>query len=575
MLYDESKIYNETINRLIKEDYEDFDQLVMENYFGDIIDSNELTLIKTDNFFDAGNDYIFFTYNNRIIFDIDDVESITKSQNKNDNIEMYMIQVKNTNKLDSLIPNKFIEFTSNLINKQTPLHYNEEVNSKIIFFNKLVENYLFEAKFYLHYYYFSRAGKSKLEGAKDLNGRFETLKKNNELIDFIEKTTINIESIHDIINTIKKDKTFKYTFSQIEKSEAEVDENGNTTALISLIPIKSFYDFILNKKTEQINDKLFDSNIRDFKGRSKVNKNITESLENKKNINFWWLNNGITITAENVDASKHAKRIELTNPQIVNGLQTSYSIFQYFSNNKPQLNNETRSVFVKILKVDPTEEEKELEIIVATNSQNEIRDKDIHANDDVQKKIELFLQSKKKYYQRKDKYYTNRKFPRKDIIKLPDMAKYINTIYLKAPSNTRNNPGKLLCNPKYDLIFQTSNIAQNYSRYYNAYKIYEIITQYNKGKILFGEDEFDKANFIHHIVYIVLCRYFNNIDYTPQDIESINYKVINENNVDDAIKDIKNTIKNNNIPHTKILKSIKEQSFKKMIDKYLMENFTN
>jgi len=461
MKYDESRIYNSTVNRLIKEEYDDFDQLVMENYFGDIIDTKELSLIKTDNFFDAGNDYIFFTYNSRLILDIEDVETITKSQNKNDNIDMYMIQVKNTEKLDSLIPNKFIEFTSNLINKQTPKHYNEEVNSKILFFNDLIEKYLFDAKFYFHYYYFTRAGKSKIDGATDLKGRFETLEKSNNLIDFIDKTTINIESIHDIIKTIKKDKTFKYTFNQIEKSEAEVDDNGNTTAIISLIPIKSFYDFILNKENEQINDKLFESNIRDFKGRSKVNKNITESLGNRKSINFWWLNNGITITAENVDASKHAKRIEIINPQIVNGLQTSYSIFQYFSNNKEQLNDENRSLFVKILKVDPAEEEQELEIIVATNSQNEIRDKDIHANDDVQKKIELFLQGKKKYYQRKDKYYTNRKFPRKDIIKLPDMAKYINTIYLKSPSNTRNNPGKLLCNPKYDMIFQTSNANQN------------------------------------------------------------------------------------------------------------------
>lgn len=155
------------------------------------------------------------------------------------------------------------------------------------------------------------------------------------------------------------------------------------------------------------------------------------------------------------------------------------------------------------------------------------------------------------------------------------MAKYINTIYLKFPSNTRNNPGKLLCNTKYDMIFQTSNVNQNYSRYYNAYKIYEVITKYNKGKILFDKDEFDKSNFIHHIVYIVLCRFFNNINYTPTDIENLDYKNINEKNVIAAIEDIKKTIKANNIPHTKILKSIKEQSFKKMINTYLIENFNS
>ena len=85
------------------------------------------------------------------------------------------------------------------------------------------------------------------------------------------------------------------------------------------------------------------------------------------------------------------------------------------------------------MKVEQNNEDQELNIIVATNSQNEIRDKDIHANDTVQKNIEEYLKRYNKYYQRKDKYYTNRKIAKKDIIKLPEMAKYINTIFLKDP----------------------------------------------------------------------------------------------------------------------------------------------
>ena len=45
------------------------------------------------------------------------------------------------------------------------------------------------------------------------------------------------------------------------------------------------------------------------------------------------------------------------------------------------------------------------------------------------------------------------------------MAKYINTIFLKDPSYTRNNPGKLLSGTKYKTIFQIENLNQNYNRY--------------------------------------------------------------------------------------------------------------
>lgn len=163
------------------------------------------------------------------------------------------------------------------------------------------------------------------------------------------------------------------------------------------------------------------------------------------------------------------------------------------------------------MKVGKENDEQELEIIVATNSQNEIRDKDIKANDQVQKNIEEFLKTKGKYYQRKDKYYTNRNVSNKDIVKLADLAKYINTIYLKDPVGTRNNPGKLLKGSKYKSIFQIDDTSQNYDRYYSAVLIYEKIHEFSKGTFKIREENFEKSHFIHHIVYIVLSLVFKKI----------------------------------------------------------------
>lgn len=567
---DEKQLMNEALNtRLI--DYEDsFDKMIFENYFEEMVESTEMSRIKTDNYGDAGIDYIFFLFNRKLIFSLEDLEDI-KSEGKNNRIDIYCIQIKNSDRLDSNVPNKFIEFSENLVDGKKPDHYNEEVKENIDIFTNLVKKFVLKSKFYIHFYYFNRAGKKQLESASDLLGRFDTLKHLYDTVDFIEEVDIEILGVNDIVKTLRTGKNFEYVFKDIDKFEAEVDHNDESTnAVIALIPITQFYKFIC-LENGQINDKLFESNIRDYKGRSNVNKNIIKTLQGGNNLDFWWLNNGITITVEDIQESKTAKRIQIINPQIVNGLQTSYSIYNYYSAHIEDLENEKRKLFVKILKVKEESEGEELEIIVATNSQNEIRDKDIHANDEVQKNIEQYFKKFGKYYQRKDKYYTNRRRDKKDIVKLSEMAKYINTIFLKDPSFTRNNPGKLLSGNKYNTIFQINNLDQDYERYYLAYRIYAVVMENNKGTIFIGEDEFERANFIHHLVYATVCLFFNTIDYSPANIKYMSIEKISKKIISEAMDVIVQTIQENEIPHAKILKAIKEQSFMQQLRDQLIK----
>ena len=286
---------------------------------------------------------------------------------------------------------------------------------------------------------------------------------------------------------------------------------------------------------------------------------------------FWWLNNGITIIAEGIKESSSAKKILITNPQIVNGLQTSYSIFNYFNDNKMKLENEKRDLFIKIIKIDPELEGKELDITIATNRQNEIRGKDIKANDEVQKNIELFFKENGKYYQRKDKYYTNRKFPKKDILTLFDLAKYVYTIYDKDPAYTRNNPGKLLKDDKYNKIFDIQNNNQDYKRYLLAYEIYDKIISLNKGKIDINENSFEKVNFIHHLVYVSISLLKKNRNYTFQTLKDINMIDIDNKLINEAYSIITSAIIKNDIVPSQVLKTIKEQKFNVFINKELDE----
>ena len=144
---DEKDLLNSILDNAISEgEYDDLDQMLFDNYFGETVSLEDLSRIKTDKYGDAGNDYIFFTFNRNLILDINDIEEFDTAEGGN-RIDLYFVQIKNTTKLDSNVPNKFIEFSTNLIGGKTTEHYNEEVNENIVLFSNLVKKYALKAKF--------------------------------------------------------------------------------------------------------------------------------------------------------------------------------------------------------------------------------------------------------------------------------------------------------------------------------------------------------------------------------------------------------------------------------------------
>jgi hypothetical protein len=77
---------------------------------------------------------------------------------------------------------------------------------------------------------------------------------------------------------------------------------------------------------------LFESNVRDYLGNVQVNADIQQSLtrnDTPEQGDFWWLNNGVTILA--TGARVVARDIVVDNAQIVNGLQTTETIFIFLT----------------------------------------------------------------------------------------------------------------------------------------------------------------------------------------------------------------------------------------------------
>lgn len=123
------------------------------------------------------------------------------------------------------------------------------------------------------------------------------------------------------------------------------------------------YEAFITGTSGELDASLFEANVRDYEGETEVNKSIQETLaQGEPGIDFWWLNNGVTIVAARVQPAN--KMLELESPQIVNGLQTSTEIYK---RQRAAGIDDRRSVLVKVIEArDDAVREK---IIRATNSE--------------------------------------------------------------------------------------------------------------------------------------------------------------------------------------------------------------
>ena len=204
---------------------------------------------------------------------------------------------------------------------------------------------------------------------------------------------------------------------------------------VVLCPLGEYVNFLKNSDGK-IRSELFESNVRDFQGGTEVNAEIGRTLRNEKVVDFWWMNNGVTILASR--ATLNGDIVTIENPQIVNGLQTSTQIAQHFAASQ----GDERSVMVKIISSE--DDETRDKIIKATNSQNPVQPATLRATDKVQRDIEETLKHAGLFYDRRKNFYKNEGKPANKIISISLMAQAVMTIKLGRPDTARARPSSLI-----------------------------------------------------------------------------------------------------------------------------------
>lgn len=242
---------------------------------------------------------------------------------------------------------------------------------------------------------------------------------------------------------------------------------------VFLAKLKDYFDFIT--QDGELIDAMFEFNVRDYQSSAAVNKEIAHTLniENDQ-ADFWWLNNGITIIAE--EAQSQDNKLTIKNPLIVNGLQTSHEIYRFFSDNG--VDKTERSVQVRVLEID--DENRRDRVIKATNSQTGVKPASLRATEPFQLKIDDFLLQLGIFYDRRKDYWRNKGKPVSKIIGIERLAQSVMAVMLERPHDARGRPTTLLkSEEEYQLLFSE----------HIDLKIYQVCAE-----LFFKVDAYFKAN---------------------------------------------------------------------------------
>jgi len=151
--------------------------------------------------------------------------------------------------------------------------------------------------------------------------------------------------------------------------------NTDYKAYLAIMPGKC-----LAKLYEQYGARLLEQNVRSFlQFTGKINKGIRETIRTEPHM-FFAFNNGIAATADHIELDKNNRICKIRNLQIVNGGQTTASIYTTAKKDKADISD----IYVQV-KFSIIEKPEQYSDIVSrisrySNTQNKVNDADFSAN---------------------------------------------------------------------------------------------------------------------------------------------------------------------------------------------------
>ena len=265
-----------------------------------------------------------------------------------------------------------------------------------------------------------------------------------------------------------------------------------------MVNAKIFVESLLKDTAGNLMQAVFEENVRSFLGgQNDVNTAIQETLRSpdKKSL-FSVLNNGITIVAPELTLTPNTKEFHLANYQIINGCQTSSTLFE----NLPYL---TDSVNVVVKFIESPENDASSDIIAATNSQSDISKEAFYGLRSkaklVQKYFNVQNQSRQPenqiFFERRQGEYKNSGHQSTRIFDVREVARCYAAMFLDAPNNSARYVSRIFTS-RSDSLFKDGDHEAYY--YASALALYRYQSLINSKKI--GAPNYTKLRW--HIIQI-------------------------------------------------------------------------
>jgi len=344
--------------------------------------------------------------------------------------------------------------------------------------------------------------------AANLTSRADQIRESLRSLFSDVQESVHFDGASELLELARREKVYSLRLKFIESYISREGQN-----YVVLVALPDYFTF-MSDETGELRRYLFESNVRDYLGEVRVNEDIMTTLSRNASPSeedFWWLNNGVTILATH--ATVVGKEISLENVQIVNGLQTTETVYRYFRTGGS--NEDQRAILLKIILT--SDEGARARIIKATNYQSTVDLASLRGLDKIQRDIEHFLLDNGWFYDRRKNFYKNQGKPSERIVSVTYLAAAVRAVALRDPARSQRQRSKSLREDAvYAQVFDPSWDLRVYLASLEITRAVEISLHQRR-------TVFDTVPiaFVHYLACIYACTVLGKSNYRPQEVANL------------------------------------------------------
>jgi hypothetical protein len=291
----------------------------------------------------------------------------------------------------------------------------------------------------------------------------------------VEFTPVGADEIQKYYNQTKNAVSCEFTFAD---RTVIPEMPGVKEAYLGLLPAREFLR-LLDDGSGGMLRTIFYDNVRDWQDYNAVNSEIKTTLESPTDRRrFALMNNGVTVIAKTLNPT--GNKIYIEDYQIVNGCQTSHVLFD----NRSLVENDD-SVVIPLRLISSSDENVIASIVKATNRQTEVKEEQLLALSDFQKKLETYFgtfdASQRLYYERRSRQYSSAADIEKTrIVTLANLIRAYASIFLSEPHRTTRTYSALTQQIGRSIFASTDRLEPYY---YAASALYRLEFLFRNGQL--------------------------------------------------------------------------------------------